>query len=216
MAPGAHGMPPASGVADTGDGTVDVAAPLQRYFASLPARRVLLVRIALRAFEWSSFPWRFSRASLEARQDFLSKMDESQSWLRVDLLLLLKVLTGSGYGNDARVRAAAGSTAACRVEGNGLPGDTAQPLGDLAPVGDGEDCDVAVIGSGAGGAVAATVLAEAGLDVLVLEAGPYLDRHTYPTEPLEALTSLYRDGGLTIAEGLPAIPTPVGRAVGGT
>ena len=28
--------------------------------------------------------------------------------------------------------------------------------------------------------------------------------------------ALYRDGGLTIAEGRPAIPTPVGRAVGGT
>src|SRR5205823_10896769 len=35
-------------------------------------------------------------------------------------------------------------------------------------------------------------------------------------EPLAALSALYRDGGLTIAEGRPAIPTPVGRAVGGT
>jgi choline dehydrogenase-like flavoprotein len=218
MAPGAHGMPAASGIAAIGDGTVDVAAPLQRYLAALPPRRVQLVRMALRLFEWSSFPWRFSRASLEARQDFLRRMDESHSWLRQDLLLLLKVLTGSGYGNDARVRAAAGSTSECRVEGDGLPRPPAAgpPLGGLAPVGDGEDCDVAIVGSGAGGAVAATVLAEAGLDVLVLEAGPYMDRHSYPTEPLEALTSLYRDGGLTIAEGMPAIPTPVGRAVGGT
>ena len=71
-----------------------------------------------------------------------------------------------------------------------------------------------IIGSGAGGAVAATVLAEAGLEVLLLEAGPYLDRHSYPDEPLAALSALYRDGGLTVAEGLPAIPTPVGRAVG--
>jgi choline dehydrogenase-like flavoprotein len=217
MAPGAHGMPPARGVAAIGDGTVDVAAPLQRYFAALPARRVLLIRLALRLFEWSSFPWRFSRASLDARQDFLRKMDGSHSWLRQDLLLLLKVLTGSGYGNDPRVRAAAGSSAQCRVEGDGVPrAAPLRPLGDLAPVGDGEDCDVAIVGSGAGGAVAATVLAEAGLDVLVLEAGPYMNRDSYPTEPLEALTSLYRDGGLTVAEGLPAIPTPVGRAVGGT
>jgi choline dehydrogenase-like flavoprotein len=220
MAPGAHGMPPARGPDGRPDGRVDVAAPLQRYLAGLPARRVQLVRLVLRIFEWSPFPWRFSRASLEARQDFLRRMDESPSGLRQDMLLLLKVLTGSGYANDPRVRIAAGSVAACRVEGNGLPavtgGDGAAPLGDLSPAGDGEDCDVAIVGSGAGGAVAASVLAEAGLDVLVLEAGPYMDRRTYPEEPLEALSALYRDGGLTIAEGMPAIPTPVGRAVGGT
>jgi choline dehydrogenase-like flavoprotein len=220
MAPGAHGMPPARGPDGRPNGHVDVAAPLQRYLAGLPARRVRLVRLVLWTFEWSPFPWRFSRASLEARQDFLRRMDESPSGLRQDMLLLLKVLTGSGYANDPRVRIAAGSVAACRVEGNGLPpvtgGDGAAPLGDLSPAGDGEDCDVAIVGSGAGGAVAASVLAEAGLDVLVLEAGPYMDRRTYPDEPLEALSALYRDGGLTIAEGMPAIPTPVGRAVGGT
>ena len=218
-------MPPAAGIDGGSADAIDVAGPLARYLTGLPARRVLLVRLALRAFEWSPFPWRFSRASLEARQDFLRRMDESSSWIRQDLLLLLKVLTGSGYANDPRVRAAVGSTATCIIEPTpsvDLSGATADmstlgaPLGDLAPVGDGEDCDFAIVGSGAGGAVAATVLAEAGHDVLVLEAGPYMDRRTYPEEPLAALSSLYRDGGLTVAEGLPAIPTPVGRAVGGT
>ena len=56
----------------------------------------------------------------------------------------------------------------------------------------------------------------AGLEVVVLEAGPYLDRRSYPVEPLAALRALYRDGGLTVASGRPPIPTPVGRAGGGT
>ncbi len=214
MAPGAWGMPAAQGPDGATPDTVDVAGPLARYLAGLPARRVLLVRLALRAFEWSPFPWRFSRVSLEARQDFLRRMDESRSWIRQDLLLLLKVLIGSGYANDPRVGAAVGSRATCEVAGD--PPESTLGLGSLEPVGHGEDCDFAIVGSGAGGAVAATVLAEAGHDVLVLEAGPYMDRRTYPDEPLAALGALYRDGGLTVAEGLPAIPTPVGRAVGGT
>ena len=215
MAPGAAGMPPAQGPDGPREGAVDVAGALNRYLSTLPPRRVLLVRLALIAFEWSPFPWRFSRASLEARQDFIRKMDASRSGIRQDMVLLLKVLASSGYTNDPRVRAATGSTASCAVADEG-DRQTRPPLGELEPVGEGEYCDVVIVGSGAGGAVAATVLAEAGLDVLVCEAGPYLDRRSYPDEPLEALTALYRDGGLTIAEGAPAIPTPVGRAVGGT
>jgi choline dehydrogenase-like flavoprotein len=219
MAPGVEGLPAAAGNdGDAGATAVDVAGPLGRYLASLPPRRVLTVRLALRAFEWLSFPRRFSRRDLAARQRLLERVDGSRLWVKRDLLLLLKILVGLGYGNEARVRDAIGVTAACRVaDGAGVPSSPPpDPLGDLHPRGDGEECDVAIVGSGAGGALAATVLAEAGLDVLVIEAGPYMDRNSYPDEPLAALTALYRDGGLTVAEGRPAIPTPVGRAVGGT
>jgi len=221
MAPGLGPLPPAAGPdkhpAPRPGEAVDVAESINRYLASMQSRSARQVKLALWALELYPFPWRFSRASVEARQDFLVRLEGSSLPFAADLLLFLKVLAGLGYGNDARVRAAVGYQMRCEVEPTG---GTIQPdepgLGDLrAPLG-GEDCDVAIVGSGAGGAVAASILAEAGLDVLVMEAGPYLDRRSYPDEPLAALTALYRDGGLTIAEGRPAIPTPVGRAVGGT
>jgi len=220
MAPGFGRLPAAAGPARKGSpvnpNAIEVAEPVDRFLATLPRRNVRQVRLALRVLDWLPFPWRFSRASLDARQDFLRRLEGSSLPYAADLLLFLKVLAGLGYGNDRRVHAAVGYEMRCEVAGrpsaNGGPPD----LGDLRPPIGTEDCDVAIVGSGAGGAVAATVLAEAGLDVVVLEAGRHLDRRSYPEEPLAALEALYRDGGLTIAEGRPAIPTPVGRAVGGT
>ena len=217
MAPGAGELPAAAGPELAPD-AVDVVPGLESYLTALPRRSFNGLRLAIRAFDWMSFPWRFSRADLAARQDFLHGIEASPSRIKQDVLLLLKVLTGLAYGNDARVRAAVRYEATCRLDPPPVDGPERDPLplGDLSPDGAAEDCDVLIIGSGAGGAVAAAVLAEAGHDVLVLEAGPYMDRSSYPEEPIEALTALYRDGGLTVAEGRPAIPTPVGRAVGGT
>jgi choline dehydrogenase-like flavoprotein len=176
---------------------------------------VQVVRLALRALEWLPFPWRFSRMSVEARSDYLARMEGSRFSLYRDLVLLAKLLAMVGWARDERVRVAVGFEARCAVaEGSAEP--TVTGLGDLEPRGEGEECDVAIVGSGAGGAAAAATLAEAGLDVLVLESGPYVDRATYPTDPLEGLPLLYRDGGMTIAAGKPAIPIPVGRTVGGT
>jgi choline dehydrogenase-like flavoprotein len=220
MAPGVGNLPPALGPAADGGDRVDVGGAIDHYLGSAPRRTVRRIGLALIALEWLPFPWRFSRASLAARQDLLGRLEESQSALIRDLLLYMKVLTGLGYGNDERVRARVGFEARCGLAAGVGPAPVQEadptPLGGLTPPDAEEECDVAIVGSGAGGAVAAAVLAEAGLDVVVLEAGPYLDHRSYPDEPLAALTSLYRDGGLTVCEGRPAIPTPVGRAVGGT
>ncbi len=58
------------------------------------------------------------------------------------------------------------------------------------------DADVVVVGSGAGGGVIAAVLAEAGLGVVVLEAGPFVDERAMPRDELDAFDRLYLDHGL--------------------
>ncbi|WP_433935115.1 GMC family oxidoreductase N-terminal domain-containing protein [Sorangium cellulosum] len=88
------------------------------------------------------------------------------------------------------------------------------------PAGFDEACDVVVVGSGAGGAVVAALLAEAGRRVIVLEEGPYHRPDEYQRwKPSESLRRLFRDGGMLTAFGVgqtPIISLTLGRAVGGS
>ena len=83
-----------------------------------------------------------------------------------------------------------------------------------------ESCDVVVVGSGAGGAVVAAHLAEAGLSVIVLEEGPhYTAEEIRAFRPTEAMRKTWREGGLLAAVGVgntPIIGVTVGRNVGGS
>ncbi len=88
---------------------------------------------------------------------------------------------------------------------------------NLDAPGDREECaEVVVIGTGAGGAVVAAELAEAGVDVVLLEEGDHPNRVPARTPPLARIGALYRDGGLSGAVGNTFIPIPIGRTVGGT
>src|SRR3954452_18787009 len=153
MAPGVEGLPGALGPDGAEDASerVDVGATVARFLHGLPSRTVRRIGLALRALEWLPFPGRFSHASLEARQELLAKLDDSGSPLVRDLVLFMKVLTGVGFGNDRQVRLAIGYEERCGLaeEGAGSPAPGPGALGELEPRGDGEECDVAIVGSGA-------------------------------------------------------------------
>jgi choline dehydrogenase-like flavoprotein len=76
--------------------------------------------------------------------------------------------------------------------------------------------DVAVIGSGAGGAVVAEYLAAAGASVAVIEEGRYYTEQTYGDDAAQRLANLWRSGPETVAVGSTPIYIPAGRAVGGS
>jgi choline dehydrogenase-like flavoprotein len=77
--------------------------------------------------------------------------------------------------------------------------------------------DAVIVGSGAGGAMAARTLARAGLSTVVLEEGRRWTVDEFRSmHPIDRYAGLYRGAGATVALGRPAVVLPIGRAVGGT
>ncbi len=77
------------------------------------------------------------------------------------------------------------------------------------------ECDVCVVGSGAGGGTAAAVLAAAGLDVIVLEAGGHYEAADFDGDELSAYRRFYEGAAaLTTSDG--GIGLLAGCCLGGT
>jgi choline dehydrogenase-like flavoprotein len=89
-----------------------------------------------------------------------------------------------------------------RLETFGIEGDTTL------------DCDAVVVGSGAGGGVAAGVLAEAGLSVVVLEKGENLGPQDFTQVEGDMLHAGYLDHGLLMTRS-GSLPILAGSCVGG-
>ncbi|MET3960995.1 choline dehydrogenase-like flavoprotein [Marmoricola sp. OAE513] len=74
-------------------------------------------------------------------------------------------------------------------------------------------CDVVIVGSGAGGGTAAGVLAAAGLDVVILEAGEYHDDRDFDGSERTGFSQLYAGSPGVTSEG--QVQLVAGRGLGG-
>jgi choline dehydrogenase-like flavoprotein len=78
------------------------------------------------------------------------------------------------------------------------------------------DADFIVIGSGAGGAAAAVVLARGGHKVAIVEAGPWRAPEDYPSTSYGAMRDLFADWGTLVTESRALWPVVQASCVGGT
>jgi choline dehydrogenase-like flavoprotein len=76
------------------------------------------------------------------------------------------------------------------------------------------DCDFCVVGSGAGGAMAAAILAQAGAKVVVVEEGKHHTRRDFNMQEAWAYPALYQDHGNRATDDLSVLLLQ-GRSVGG-
>ncbi|MBI2889568.1 MAG: GMC family oxidoreductase [Nitrospirae bacterium] len=161
----------------------------------------------------------FMSLSEAERAEYLSRAAQEGGTLSKNIVMALNLLCESMFLSDPRAQAGIGYDGApmkartrefpespdlhCQVSPDLQPGDV--------------ECDVCVVGSGAGGAIVARELAEVGHKVIVLEEGGPARRSDFDgTDLLERVGRFYRGHGFTATFGSPVILLPMGCAVGGT
>lgn len=219
-------FPPGGALAPSAE-DVDVVGYLDRWLAALPRQQRRLIKLLFLMLEQAPLlglsPRRFSGLSPEARQRTFQAWESSRIYYRRGILASLRTVFSFAYLDHPDVHEALGikDRKACKP----LPTTHLTPdeLGDGKLIDlrdhDGqveEECDVVVVGTGAGGAVAAQVLAEAGLDVVILEEGPMIRPEEVDRNCGMGMAQILHEGGLRTMIGPTATPTIQGRCVGGS
>lgn len=157
-------------------------------------------------------PRRFSALTQEQREQVLLSLSDSRIGAKRALFGALKQAALGPYyiAGGAPVWEPMGYSGPLgkRADAPAPPLPATRAESDLALT-----CDVVVVGSGAGGGTAAGVLAAAGLDVIVLEAGEYHDDADFDGDERTGFTQLYAAAPQATSEG--QIALVAGRGLGG-
>jgi hypothetical protein len=210
-------MPPGAFLEGGGPAT---AIALAAWLHTIPRDIAKALTAVLWTLEMSTLPTkrtRFSRLDLDERMATLRAIEDSRS--HAIRSALRGILTPLKLVHVSRPEMF--SHVGCRFD---LPMVRDEEPRWMAQVTNGReveedlelDCEVIVIGSGAGGAAVAYELASQGRAVLLLEEGDYHKRSSFRGRPTASYRAMYRDAGLTMALGNVGIPLWAGRAVGGS
>ncbi len=198
------------------EATVD---KLEYFVATLPSaiqRGLGALLGGLEAASWLGERRSFARLSADRRLALLESWRLGDPLRRLALRTLISPLKLAHFDNPALYKQLGCVYDTSPARGEAKPSYMkdrvhAQLGGDLAV-----ECDVVVIGTGAGGAVVGRELAEAGLAVVFVEEGRYYDRTAFTGRPFQMQQRLYRRGGSTFSVGNVPIPIPIGQSVGGS
>ena len=143
-------------------------------------------------------PRKFQSLSPLQQADALRSMSTSPLGSARPAFKALKLLVGYLYVTPPEGSSSTPAWEAMGYPGpDGPPADVPKPITPTPVTSDEQwTADVVIVGSGAGGGVAAGVLAAAGLDVVVLEKGGYRNEADFTHIESEAYRDMYLDKGL--------------------
>ncbi|MCW3065275.1 MAG: family oxidoreductase [Solirubrobacterales bacterium] len=197
-----------------------VAANVDSYLAGFPAQgkwriRIALLGLAIYPLLWLRPP--FTIMSLDMRRRFVERRFVVDVWdrrlpgplrtLSQAMIRAAQQMAFLGFYGEERAQREVGYLpfsarpgAAEAIAEAHRPHPPLRCLGPRDIHGETITTDVVVVGSGAGGAIAAYRLAERGRDVLVLERGRHVDPTDFTESESTQLGQLYADGALTLSK----------------
>ncbi len=211
-----------------------VAVNLDHYMQRFDARRKWVIKAALLGL--SLYPLLYFRLPLtliaaDERRPFLQRRfgdDVARRrvlgfrWLVQGMIRVAQQITYIGYYGDPASHEEVGYVPfSRRPRFAELGPELHRPRTPVRAMGPGDvkgptlETDVAIVGSGAAGALLAYRLAEAGRNVVVLERGRHVDPSEFTEDEIDMFAKLYRDGALQLARDF-RLQVLQGMCVGGT
>ncbi len=222
---------PAGGAIPPSSTDVDVPGYLDTWMAGLPARQQIMITLLFTAIEQGTLILgpglngklhRFSGLAPQERTAYLQRIEQNPLFLVRALLAALRTIFSFAYLDREPVQEALGiAPPPCEWPKSTHLRPETMGKGSLHELSDHPSelelsCDVVVVGTGAGGGVAARELAAAGLDVVILEEGPFIRPEEVSNDTGTAMTQVLAEAGLRTFLAPSAVATIQGRCVGGS